>query len=138
MNSMTAHTLKITHGTSYARETNGYPTVTVTDELGRKAKCMGGGYDMNGTVLAEWICAVYPDRVAKLGERAYYTYKPGTGTVVNRDGLYGVHYDAGTGATRIDGAVGVSTVERMAREELGLTITAKYTGMGLKGWTVGD
>ncbi|KJK12557.1 hypothetical protein UB45_07720 [Terrabacter sp. 28] len=139
MSNMATHTLKISHGTSRARDTDGYPTVTLTDELGRKAKCMGGGYDMFGTVLASWICAAYPERVAKLGERAYYTYKPGQGTIVNRDGLYGVHHDSNDGKTRIDGAVGVSTVERMAREELGLTIKATVNAAGrVTGWTVED
>ena len=137
MDTMTTHTLKITHGTSRARDTEGYPTVTVTDEHGRKAKCMGGGYDMFGTVLADWIGAVYPDRVAALADDAYYTFGSGRGTVVNENGLYGVHHDTTAGRVWIDGAVGEGTVQRLAKDRLGLTVKNVTNNKGhTTGWLV--
>ena len=133
------HTLKISHSTSRARDTDGYPIVSVRDEQGRRFRCMGGGYDMFGTVLAEWITAVYPDRVKTLADRAYYTSRPGVSTIVNRDGIYGVHYVEEDDRVWIDGAVGTSTVERMARDELDLRVRALTNRQGhTTGWTVED
>ena len=135
----TTHQLKITHGTSRAQDTYGYNTVTLTDEQGRRFKCMGGGYDMFGTVLAQWLTAAYPERTADLAPRAYYVFREGTGTQVNKDGLYGVYHDASAGRTWLDGAVGRTTVERLAKDEYGLTIKATVNGKGHTiGWTVTD
>lgn len=132
----TTHTLKITHGESKARDTYGYPTVTLKDEQGRRFKCMGGGYDMFGTVLAEWLQAAYPDKAARLASRAYYTYTDHS-LMVNDRGLYGVYHDTEKGTVRIDGAVGQTTVERLAKEEFGLTIRAILNHRGhTTGWTV--
>lgn len=136
MNTMTTtHTLKITHGTSRARDTYGYPTVTLTDQHGRKFKCMGGGYDLFGTVLAEWLTAAYPERTAELADAAYYTSVPGEGTRVNEDGLYGVHHSGGR--VWLDGAVGQLTIERLAKDHYGLTVKATLDSRGhTTGWTV--
>lgn len=46
-------TLTISTGTSRGRETHGYPIVRLRDsETGKLYRCMGGGYDMVGIVLA--------------------------------------------------------------------------------------
>ena len=135
MHTMTkTHQLKITHGTSRARDTEGYPTVTLTDEQGRRFKCMGGGYDMFGTVLAQWLTATYPERTAELAPRAYYEFREGSGTIVHKDGRYGVYHDATEGRVWIDGAVGESTVQRLARDHFGLTVRNLTNG---KGHTIG-
>lgn len=130
----TTHELKITHGTSRARDTQGYPIVKLTDEQGRTFRTMGGGYDMFGTVLADWITSAYADRVAELAPRAYYTFRKSEGTQVDRDGLYGVYHDATDGRVWLEGGVGESTIQRIARDELGLTIRNIVNG---KGHTVG-
>ena len=47
--------------------------------------------------------------------------------------------DASAGRTWLDGAVGRTTVERLAKDEYGLTIKATVNGKGHTiGWTVTD
>lgn len=113
--------LRIGHGTSRGRDTYGYPIVSLTDErTGARVRCMGGGYDMAGTVLADWAGATHGDRLlAALSDRGYYTWRDGgTGTEVT-DGegsLYGVYVyrDTAGAAYRvsIDGGCGVDSVWR--------------------------
>lgn len=41
---------------SRARDTHGYNVVTLTDtSTDRSFRAIGGGYDMEGTVFAEWL-----------------------------------------------------------------------------------
>lgn len=60
-------TLRVTWGVSRGRNTYGYTTCTLRDERGvRRAACNGGGYDMLGTVLGNYIASEYRDRLMAL------------------------------------------------------------------------
>jgi hypothetical protein len=107
--------LTLSWSTSRGRDTYGYNICKLTTPGGKTYKTMGGGYDMVGTVLADWLCDVHQDRLRGLSERAYYDYKgnPEPGADVRRDGLYGL-VRAGSGVMRVDGACGVDSVVRIA------------------------
>ena len=49
-------TILFSYGVSRGRDTYGYNTVTLTSSAqGKKFRCMGGGYDMHGQVLGEYV-----------------------------------------------------------------------------------
>ena len=49
-------TVLFTYGVSRGRDTYGYNIVTLTSSAqGKKFRCMGGGYDMHGQVLGEYV-----------------------------------------------------------------------------------
>ena len=60
---MTKRTLYVKWETS---ERDDYLTCALREGGRKVASCSGGGYDMLGTVLGEWLSATYPDRLSKL------------------------------------------------------------------------
>ena len=48
-------TVLFTYGVSRARDTYGYNIVTLTSNHGKKFRAMGGGYDMHGQVLGDYV-----------------------------------------------------------------------------------
>lgn len=73
------HTLHITFGTSRGAETYGYAVVTLRECGKVKARCLGGGYDMRGTVFADWLQAEYQDRLRAIKSRMSYRYSKKSG-----------------------------------------------------------
>ena len=68
--------LKIRWGTSRGRDTYGYTTCSLFETQGgwankKIASCNGGGYDMKGTVLGDWIAKRFPSRLRELKEEFY-------------------------------------------------------------------
>lgn len=60
-------TITIKWGTSRGRDTYGYTTATLYDTKGcRSGGCNGGGYDMRGTVIGNWIASTFADELRKL------------------------------------------------------------------------
>jgi hypothetical protein len=60
-------TLTIRWGTSRGVNTYGYTTCSLRNQRGeRVAACNGGGYDMRGTVLGNWIAATFPKELCAL------------------------------------------------------------------------
>jgi hypothetical protein len=60
-------TLTIRWGTSKGRDTYGYTTCSLRNQRGEKvAACNGGGYDMRGTVIGNWIAATFPKELCSL------------------------------------------------------------------------
>lgn len=59
--------LTIKWGTSRGRDTYGYTTCTLRNKRGDKvAGCNGGGYDMRGTVIGNWVAATFPNELLAL------------------------------------------------------------------------
>lgn len=108
--------LKITVGTSRGRETYGYNIVTLTDtKTGKKYRTCGGGYDMTGTVLAEWMGDVLQPALKALLESQ--GFEPG-GYAGPYDAAKeaGRQYGAGIskkGVAYMDGACGQNTVQAL-------------------------
>ena len=138
--------LRLGYGTSRGRDTYGYNIVRLTDETaGTTFRCMGGGYDMIGTVLADWAEATHQDRLQKLAGQAHATFRPGEGYKSHGEDtagrFYGMRadYDESGALVRvsIDGACGQSSVERiLTAAGIKLTRTWKTTGRN-RGETTG-
>lgn len=128
-------------GISRGRDTYGYNIRRLVDtSTGARFRCMGGGYDMTGTVLADWFTSTRPDLALTLAPRAGWTYDytaPGTADDANRrtrndgpDALYGVGAvvkrfgNTRTVRVEMDGACGISTVQR-AMEAAGVRFVTR-------------
>ena len=80
--------LKISWSISRGRDTEGYNICRLDDlATDRRYKCMGGGYDMTGSNLGQWLQAMYQERLVAIGNKASYICPDR-----NDAGLYGMHY----------------------------------------------
>lgn len=60
-------TITIRWGTSRGQDTYGYTTCSLRNSRGNKiAACNGGGYDMRGTVLGDWLARTFPNELCAL------------------------------------------------------------------------
>ena len=119
--------LWLSRGISRGRDTYGYNILRLEDaKTGRRYRCMGGGYDMTGTVLADWLSENYGTRLARWHARQEEgSYK-----------TYGVYVRGGV--ARMDGSVGVECVLRVMKG-LGLTWERHYNRKGdTTGWKIYD
>lgn len=125
---MNNFTLNISWAVSHGRDTYGYricrldapmlPTMRTT-----RYRCNGGGYDMVGTVLGDWLTEQYQSRLLAVAREQYNYYLDGTGLHCAVDNssvsrLYGLTWYQQQGHhaehASIDGACGESSVERIA------------------------
>lgn len=90
---------------SKGRDTYGYNICSLWSHYGKVASCNGGGYDMQGTSLAEFLMIYFADRFPML----------------EGCGLYG------WSGSYINGGCGLSCVERIAKE-MGIYVRTEYTG----------
>lgn len=140
-----AHHLVITWGTSRGRNTYGYTTATLRENGEKKAACNGGGYDMRGTVFADWLAHAYQDRLMALAASRRKPFdvlkwngKEGDESKYDRTdakrktSLYGAkYYSKGAGGwggeknkpphVSLDGACGFESMCRIAKA-CGLTV----------------
>lgn len=93
--------LALSWSISKGRDTYGYNICRLdSSDSGKRYRCMGGGYDMIGTVVADWLVAEHQDKLRTL--------------VLSGQTFYGM-YDRQSGGIGIDGACGINTVERIAQ-----------------------
>lgn len=132
--------LSLSWSVSKGRETYGYNICRLDDRNnGQRFKCMGGGYDMIGTVFGAWLSTYYQDRLLVLKERANYFIETGKMTRANDrgDSLYGMTYIAEDNRISLDGACGLECMIRIAGE-IGLDIEREYIAKGRRrGQTIG-
>jgi hypothetical protein len=120
-----ANYLQLKWTTSRARDTYGYNIVTLTDsDTGKKYRATGGGYDMTGTVVGEWLAgAADPDDApATINDRTR-----------NDSGLYGMTTHRSPKMTRtwvtLDGGCGLQSMRTIA-EAIGMKVTATIDRKG--------
>ena len=112
--------------TSRGRDTYGYNICRLKDRnTGTRFRTIGGGYDMQGTVLADWLSHNFGDWLATL--TPYYDFENGQPTV-NKSGEYGL-YRHKNGEFSFDGGCGLNAVKQTA-EKIGVTITEDYNRKG--------
>ena len=117
---------------SRAQDTYGYNICTViNDDNGERFKCLGGGYDMLGTSLANFIQKEYQSELMQNSGKAYSLRgHPENIQDTTKQGFYGMtsHYQNGL-VTHItlDGGCGINSIERIIKEVLGLTLERKYS-----------
>lgn len=146
---MKSHHLTITYGTSRGADTYGYTLVTLRENGHKKASTCGGGYDMRGTVFADWLQQEYQERllaIAKRGKfkRVVWNGKSGDASKYTnpdadkREALYGAsYYSKGSedwetkklkpARVTLDGGCGFSSIQRIA-EAIGLIIQTVDAG----------
>lgn len=107
--------LTLSWGVSRGRDTYGH-NICRLDSSNKRYKCDGGGYDMVGTVLADWLCDEFQDRLKAIGSRAASSFNKIDRYKSSSDdlSLYGMHRNDDTGIISIDGACGVSSVITIA------------------------
>lgn len=105
---MKTYNLEFKWTVSRGRDTYGYNICTLYVNGNRAARCNGGGYDMEGTVLGNWIAATFPDDLRKLTTEFYGltfhdpNFDPGKAVV--------------KGETVFDGPADGKTVEQLEKE----------------------
>lgn len=127
--------------TSKGRDTYGYNICRLDDrETGERFRCMGGGYDMVGTVFAQWLCANYQEKLLKIKDRAAYTFSKEHGNTPNNSPdtvFYGMRFYVDDNRIYIDGACGLDCVINIA-EKIGLDVERDYIKKGVnRGRTIG-
>lgn len=98
---------------SKAKDTYGYNVVTLWDR-GKRYKASGGGYDMTGTVFANWLWENYSHKIIstiKDNEKDYYGFKKYVRE--DKESYY------------IDGACGLDCMLRIAKA-IGLEVQSIY------------
>ena len=136
-----ATVLSVSWGVSRGRDTYGYNICRLDDQAtGKRYRCMGGGYDMVGTVFGDWLQDRYQDRLREISPEAYYVYNvenEGQELTTNRDGLYGM-YRYEDGSVRLDGGCGLEAMRQIAIA-LGLELQRTHDRRGnTTGWVVTD
>lgn len=113
--------LSLTWSVSRGRDTYGY-NICRLDSPTKRYKCMGGGYDMVGTVFGKWLQDNYQERLvsAKVSE------------------LYGASLSGDGTSVRLDGACGLECMLSVAKR-IGLDVTRTYNKKGhTTGWVIND
>lgn len=123
--------LTVKWSVSRGRDTYGYNICKVIDNSseGKVYKCMGGGYDMLGTSLAQWVQDVYQPELMLNKRKAYTIFNKQAGMWVASDHnkyFYGMSYDSDKDCVALDGACGINSIERIIKEVLGLTLERIY------------
>lgn len=135
----TINHLSLSWSVSRGRETYGYNICRLDDRNeGQRYKCMGGGYDMVGTVFAQWLCANYQIELCNLNIKANRFYSKSEGHQPNPNGVYyGMTYYVDENRIHIDGACGLECVMKIAAD-IGLEIERDYIAKGRRrGETIG-
>lgn len=120
--------LNLSWSVSRGRDTYGYTICRLDDtDIGKRYRCNGGGYDMVGTVLGQWLSDRYADRLLAIKERAHVTYTYPTDDAKARtrsennsaDRLYGMALIEQVGSGKefisLDGACGSSSMLAIAK-----------------------
>lgn len=99
---------------SRGQDTYGYNICTIVGE-GIKGRCMGGGYDMLGTSLAQVTMALFPEWFDGTREVSDDTIRDYYGLRRTSNGLH------------LNGACGVECVERVLRDLIGVRVEWEYS-----------
>lgn len=118
--------LPLSWSVSRGQETYGYNICRLDDtSTGKRYKCMGGGYDMVGTVIGDWLQGVYQERLKAL-VKANMDKVVGYGTS-NRTTIpdyYGLFIRA-DGSVHLDGACGDDSMRKIA-SAIGVELKSVY------------
>lgn len=105
--------LSIKYGTSRAQNSYGYNTVTllgVRGNIGKYKEC-GGGYDQVGAAIGQFIKDQFKKALLEVTDQC--------------SNFYGFYYNE-SHTLRVDGACGLSSMEKILTELLGYNISYEY------------
>lgn len=135
-----ATVLQISTSTSRGRDTYGYTIVRLDDTTtGKRYRCMGGGYDMVGTVFADWLQETQQDRLQAIAGQAYTMVDTrGRHTNGEPSSFYGMTHLAHQQTVSLDGACGLESIRRIA-DAVGLEVRQLVSKRGrVTGFVVTD
>ena len=127
------HRLDISWTTSRARDTYGYNIARLDDSIsGKRYKTCGGGYDMVGTVLADWFQDQHQSALLELVKtnadklEVYSATCPDWRKVA---GFYGMTYRPKENRVSLDGGCGVESILRII-EACGFEVQRSHNKKG--------
>lgn len=127
--------LHITRSVSRGRDTYGYNICRLEDgNTNQRYRTCGGGYDMVGTVVGQWLQDNFQDRLQHLmtmGPKGYAELEECGYSVPGwkkRKDLYGLTFDP-KGKARLDGGCGLESMLRIA-EAIGLNLSRDTNRQG--------
>ena len=136
--------LTVKHSTSKARDTYGYNRVALIDQAtGNRYATCGGGYDMLGSCLGQWLQSNHQNELLKITQHAACQYDKTTGFEslydpsqwTKPDGmLYGMTRNTDVIndkllSVSLDGACGFESMAKIARAA-GLTVNLYHDKKG--------
>ena len=135
--------LILKHSISRAKDSYGYNRVTLTDTTTcKKYACVGGGYDMTGTVFGEWLQDNYQAELLAIAHKAHYIHDGHRLTkaiewqpmhqYVKLDchgSLYGMTYHIVGDRVALDGACGLECMLDIAKQA-GLSVQRQVDSKG--------
>jgi hypothetical protein len=134
--------LSLSWSVSRGKDTYGYNICRLDDSnTGKRFKCSGGGYDMVGTVFAQWLMDTYPIELCGLNIHANHFVSKTEGSVSNPNGkYYAARYYVDENRMYIDGACGLDSILEIAKA-IGLDVQREYIKKGRRrgettGWFV--
>ena len=132
--------LTLSWSTSKGRDTYGYNICRLDDRNnGKRFRCMGGGYDMIGTVFGDWLETYYQKELMAIKDRSdrFYNDRHYLNDNSEKDTFYGMTYNQVKDYVHLDGACGIESMIRIA-EAIGLEIERDYIAKGRRrGETIG-
>lgn len=134
-------TLTIRWGTSRGRDSYGYTTCSLRNHRGeRVAACNGGGYDMRGTVIGNWIAATFPNelRALKPSDMPKHSHWQGTDTRICRGKCWEERYAATLNDPRPGAPVEPRELPRLAPDCFECPVCKGKTTPSQDGKTVQD
>lgn len=108
------------YGISKGRETYGYNTISLRDceDERRVGFVSGGGYDMHGAVIGEWVEKEFSEELKLLDPKKYYGLR-------TAGEYYGLRTVGEKGIIHVDRACGIESVEKILK------------GLGFSLWSPG-
>lgn len=131
--------LSLSWATSRGVDTYGYNIARLDSRnTGKRYRCMGGGYDMTGTVFGKWLMFEHQDKLqALVNTRAAELVDCGYQVAGYKKlpDLYGLNQKP-DGSVTVDGACGINSMIRIA-EACGFAVQCNYNRKGhTTGWVV--
>ena len=118
--------LALSWSVSRGRDTEGYNICRLDDRAtDKRYKCMGGGYDMVGTVVGDYLQEAFQKELLSIADQSAATCSKADGYKSNDKALYGVCWHKDDNRVSINGACGLESVKRIA-EAVGVSITDNY------------
>lgn len=112
--------LEMSWSVSRGRDTYGYNICRLDDSnTGKRYRCSGGGYDMQGTVFAQYLVDVWQNELQEFFKANQKDLIPAYTNRLKLEKYYGAFYDGAS--VTLDGACGLSCMINIA-EAIGLEV----------------
>ena len=113
------YSLVFTWGTSRGQDTYGYTTVSCKFNNEKMGYCSGGGYDMKGTVFAQFVDKMFHEELKRCSTKGHYGFsfynkKTRKSQTQWSSNCYDTEF--------LDGGCGFNCIQKVFRDKLGYNI----------------